>query len=166
MATELIGKGAFTKAYLLDSGRVLLKSCDPIKECMALGFFPEHRLFPKMEMIECGMYEMEYYPRVNSLKNNLDAEEYKLYKTLREIAQSITNPLNIYDSYSVLYKAFEESNLNDEVKEVMIEALDGCSNFGPDIGFEISPRNVAVKDGKLVLLDVFFSKSVLKKVRS
>lgn len=166
MATKLIGKGAFTKAYLLDSGRVMLKSCCPIKECMALGFFPEHRLFPKMNMIECGMYEMEYYPRVKSLKNSLDAEDYELYKELRQIAQNAGHPANIYDSYSALYKAFEASDLEDEVKEVMLEALDGCANCGSDIGFEISPRNVAVKDGKLVLLDVFFSKGTLKKVRS
>jgi len=44
---KLIGKGAFTKAYLMDDQTtVFLKSSCPIKEVMALGWFPDSSLFP------------------------------------------------------------------------------------------------------------------------
>lgn len=53
---KLIGKGAFTKAYLLDNGRVQLHSCCPFKECMAHGWFPESDLFPKLTFVDVGIY--------------------------------------------------------------------------------------------------------------
>lgn len=166
MATKLIGKGAFTKAYLLDSGRVLLKSCDPIKECMAWGWFPEHELFPHVTMIDTGVYEMDYYPRVRSLKSALQPEQYALYKQLRSLCAGLEMPRNTYDNYSYLYDAFSNSNLAQDIKDVLLEALDACANIGPQMWFEISPRNVAVKDGKLVLLDVFFCTQALKNIRN
>jgi hypothetical protein len=45
------------------------------------------------------------------------------------------------------------------------EQIDGLMNYGADIRFEISPRNVAVKNGKLILLDCFFFASKLREVR-
>ena len=48
---SLIGRGTFSRAYLRRDGRVLLKSDDPMKEAMALGFFPRSRLFPRIERI-------------------------------------------------------------------------------------------------------------------
>ena len=162
---KLIGKGAFTKCYQLNDTMVLLKSEDPIKECMAHGWFPESDLFPKVEFSSIdGCYEMEYFPRVSSLKNNLDSEQYQIYKELRDIQNKIGWSINVYDSYQKIYEAFEQLD-NEELKEVMLEALNACSNYGTDICFEISPRNVAVKNGKLILLDVFYIKSVLNKVR-
>ena len=163
---KLIGKGAFTKCYQLNDTTVLLKSEDPIKECMAYDWFPESDLFPKVGFSSIdGCYEMEYYPRVRSLKNNLDNDQYQIYKDLREVFNNLETSINIHDGYSLIYKGFEQLD-NEGLKEIMLEALDACSNCGSDVGFEISPRNVAVKDGKLILLDVFFMKSVLNKVRS
>ncbi len=163
---KLIGKGAFTKCYQLNDTTVLLKSEDPIKECMAYGWFPNSNLFPKVEFSSIdGCYEMEYYPRLKSLKNNLDSDQYQIYKDLREVFNNLETSVNIYDGYSLIYKGFEQLD-NEELKEIMLEALDACSNCGSDVGFEISPRNVSVKNGKLILLDVFFMKSVLNKVRS
>lgn len=162
---KLIGKGAFTKCYKLNDTTVLLKSTDPIKECMAFDWFPDHPLFPKVSHSAIdGCYEMEFYPRVTSLKKNLDGDQYQIYKDLRDVFNNIGFSNNIYDSYDLCYKAFNQIE-NEELKELMLEALDACTNCGSDIAFEISPRNVAVKDGKLVLLDVFFMKSELNKIR-
>jgi len=166
MTMKLIGKGAFTKAYLQDNGKVLLKSVDPIKECMALGWFPEHRLFPTVEMIDTGMYEMQYYPKVTSLKQNLTAEDWELYKELRALFDTYKASVNKYDGYSSWYKVFSTSDLPEEIKELLLEALDACANVGSDIMFEISPRNVAVDNGRLVLLDCFYQTSILQQVRN
>jgi hypothetical protein len=165
MTSKLIGRGAFTRAYLLDSGRVLLKTCCPIKEAMAWGWFPESPLFPEMKFVDVGVYEMEYYPRVPSLKKALKADQYALYQTLRDIFNGARGrlPKRDADLYHFWYQEFNA--LPEELAEVMREALDACANFGSEIGFEISPRNVAVKDGNLVLLDVFFNVCKLNEVK-
>lgn len=165
MTSKLIGRGAFTRAYLLDSGRVMLKTCCPIKEAMAWGWFPESPLFPEMKYVDVGVYEMEYYPRVSSLKKALKPDQYAIYQALRDIFCGKVSqlPKREADFYHFWYQEFNA--LPEELAEVMHEALDACANFGSEIGFEISPRNVAVKDGNLVLLDVFFNVSKLQEVR-
>ena len=162
---KLIGTGAFTKAYLRQSdNRVVLKSCCPIKDCMAMGWFPTSRLFPKLTCTEHETYVMKYYPKVSSLKNNLDPDQYRIYKDLRKLHIQGWRQTNDYDSFSHWYKAFEKLE-NRKLSKVMCEAIEACSNYGSDIKFEISPRNVAVNNGKLVLLDVFYSISKLNEVR-
>ncbi len=167
-----IGKGTFTKCYLNSCGEsVTLITCDPIKECIANGWFPESELFPKVEHVDyCertdrNIYTMEYYPRTKGLKSVLDVDQWKIYQTLCKVYQGLSYHSNIYEGYQKLYKAFE-SIQDQELREIMIDALDACSNYGSDVGFEISPRNVAVKNGKLILLDVFFMRSTLKQIRS
>ena len=162
---KLIGKGAFTKAYLKDDNKtVFLKSVCPIKECMAYGWFPESYLFPTLESVGNNEYEMQYYPKVTSLKQNLSKHQWELYKTLRN--------LNMFgDFYTDKFTHWHEQfdtipNKFSKEREALKEALDGCANYGYDIGFEISPRNVATKGKKLVLLDCFFSVSQLHKVRT
>ena len=159
---KLLGRGAFTKAYLMDNGKVLLKTCDPIKECMANSWFPDSELFPRLVWIDLGIYEMEYYPRTKSLKSSLEPGQYAIYTALRGLKAPYTK--NDNDLYSAWYELFDSLE-DDKLKLVMQDALGACSNYGKDIGFEISPRNVAVRDGKLVLLDCFFSVSKLREVR-
>ena len=79
---ELIGRGQFSTVYRKNSSTVLIKSTDPVKECMALGWFPSCRLFPKIKRINCELYESKYYPRVRSLKNSLEPKQWELYKAL------------------------------------------------------------------------------------
>jgi len=160
---KLIGRGSFTKAYQKDADTVLLKSVDPIKECMSLGWFPSSRLFPKIERIDNELYEMKYYKQTLSLKASLCDKHYKIYQTLR--ALKINNSPNIHDGFEDALKAFR--TIKDyKLRIIMIEALEACSNYGSDIGFEISPRNVAAtKTGKLILLDCFFMKSKLLETR-
>lgn len=164
---KLIGKGAFTKCYLnSDNKTVTLFSSDPIKECMAHGWFPDSRLFPVVTRdYENECYTMEYYPRVTSLKNNLDSGEYVLYKELRALI-NVPRPCNKHDLYSFWYELFESKIKRKSTQAALLGALDACANYGTDIEFEISPRNVAVKNHKLVLMDCFFIKSELSKIRS
>lgn len=162
---KLIGKGTFTKAYLLESGEVLLKSVDPIKECMAHGWFPDSELFPSISFEDGETYKMKYYPKVSSLKNTLNERSYSLYLALRKLRVGYVK--NSYDLLDKWRKAFDSlpSEFEQE-KEDLISAIEACSNFDSDVSFEISPRNVAVDNGKLVLLDCFFLKSELVKQTS
>jgi hypothetical protein len=164
--SKLIGKGTFTKAYLVGTNEVLLKSKDHVKECMAHGWFPSSRFFPVVKFVDQGIYEMEYYPKVRSLKDTLDREDYRLYRQLRELFLSFKAPSNKHFLMDEWHKAFD--TLHDdfaEARETLKEALDACSNYGSDVNFEISPRNVAVREGKLILLDCFYIQSQIEQVR-
>ena len=145
---KLIGRGSFTRAYY-DGDKVYLKSDDYIKECMAFGWFPDSPRFPEVRIstLEGFDYEMEYYPPNRALKRELLKEEYELYRQLRKLMQDAVLPANAYDLYSYWYSVFE-TLAPTEVREALLEALDACSNCGSDVQFEISPRNVRVKDGK------------------
>ncbi|GGE71441.1 hypothetical protein [Klebsiella phage KL01] len=159
---KLIGKGAFTKAYLLDNGRVQLHSCCPFKECMAHGWFPESDLFPKLTFIDVGVYEMDYLTSVTAPKRQLNEASYKLYKAL----QLVYGDYDAIDYFSI-YKSMEKHLEGFKELEEVLEALDACSNWGTDIGFEISPRNISVDDkGNLILADCFFHRPTLTEVRS
>ena len=169
---KLIGKGAFS--YVYDQGEeVFIESIDPIKECMAHGWFPDHPLFPVVEFSDkesCWddyyCYTMKKYNKVKSLKSALEPDQYQLYKELVNIFKSVPINGKSYDGLNIIIGLFNNSSLSDEIKEVMIEAAEACGNYGSDVGFEISPRNVAADNGKLVLLDVFFIKSALRRQRS
>jgi len=158
---KLIGKGQFTRAYLKDDGRVHLESICPIKECMALGWFPEHRLFPEIQREGDNGYDMPYYSQPRSLKTNLTPRQYRLYKALRAL-EGFCGP-NSHNSFDHWHQQFQGLPVEFKVeKEALREAVDACGNYGSDVCFEISPRNVAVKGGKLILLDCFFMASALK----
>ena len=47
----------------------------------------------------------------------------------------------------------------------MIDALRACSNYGSDVGFEISPRNIFIDNGNLILADCFFIISQAEEIR-
>lgn len=155
---ELIGKGSFSKVY--KSGRnVYIKSKDHVKECMALGWFPNSHLFPKVSFSDKDGYDykMRYYKKYNSLKNHLKPKEYEKYLLLRKF--------NGVTGYNELYQVFSKIKVRS-LKEAMISSIDALSNYGADICFEISPRNVTISEaGNLVLLDCFFKVSQLKMVR-
>ena len=163
---QLIGQGAFTKCYKMNANKVLLKSCDPVKEAMSLGLTPNSRIFPKVTYTSCNNeYEMKYYSKVKSLKNSLDADQYELYKALRTV--KLLNVIEVLSGrgYEILIKRFKALDIKRSVKNALIGMVEGLLNYGTDICFEISPRNVAVNNGKLVLLDCFFMHSALMDVR-
>ena len=161
-----IGSGAFTKAYLMENGRVLLRSCDPIKEAMAYGWFPKSEYFPEVVVLDDGVYEMQYYPRVRSLKAALAPTQWEIYKSLRNIWNEHRGKCRDYFDW---YKVFEQEATDEfgvpaDVVQIILEALDACSNYDQSVNFEISPQNVAVQDGQLVLLDCFYLQSALNEV--
>jgi len=166
-----IGKGLFTTAYLLEDGTVELISCDHIKECMGHGWFPDGRLLPDIEYISnydsdgfYNVYHMEYYEKPLSLKKNLCVHDWRLYQLLRKL--DIQPSLNPHDTFNLWHEQFDTlPDEFEEEREEIKESLDACGNYGSDINFEISPRNVGVKDGKLILLDCFFVASQAREVR-
>lgn len=162
---QLIGTGTFTKCYLLNCGkRVVLKSSDPIKECMAKGWFPASFNFPTVDYYgDAGDYVMKHYPKVKSLKNNLRPSEWLKYQQLRKVA----NGAGFCKSGTEFYHWTDQFKklTNRTLRSNMQYALEACSNYGIDVCFEISPRNVAVSStGTLILLDCFFIKSKLLEI--
>jgi len=166
---QKLGKGLFTECFALGDSEVLLVSEDPLKEVYSMGWLCD-TLFPVTEKVDYlssgeSIYKMKRYTKVSSLKNSLEAEQYEIYKTLRKAQDVLKCPSNIHDSYNAVHEAF--STIEDEqLRNTMIEALDDVANYGSDVMFEISPRNVAVDNGKLILLDCFFMRSTANEMRS
>ena len=101
-----------------------------------------------------------------SLKKSLRPRQYRLYILLKAISNDRGTVANKYAEYSKWYEKLSQlpSEFSRE-RDVILDGLDGCTNTGSDIAFEISPRNVAVDNGFLVLLDVFFNIGTLHEVR-
>lgn len=158
---KLIGKGMFSKVYQLNEKEVLIKSEDLVKECMAL--FIESSILPNCERVGEKLYKMKYYPKVTSLKESLKPTQYELYKELRGL--SIGYVKNRHDNYYKWREQFQTIK-NKKVREQLVYAVDELINYGCDISFEISPRNVAVDKGNLILLDCFFFCSQADKIRT
>lgn len=160
----IIGKGAFSTVYRKSSNTVLIKSIDSVKECMSLGWFPKSRIFPRIKLIgrddtrNCKLYESKYYPRVSSLKNELNTLDWEFYKVLRNLKRFPQSDCitHWYNQFNTIPNKFRHK------KEILLEALDALVNYGTDVCFEISPRNVAVDNGRLILLDCFFFQSQLQ----
>jgi len=160
---KVLGRGSFTTAYKLNDEQVLLRSTDPCKECMSLGWFPDSFRFPKVERVDGqGLYLMKYYPNTRGLKSTLDDWEYQLYKELRRVYNEC---YDYHPANSRYQSTIDMLNLiSDEfhdVRELLIEACGALSNYGDGITFEISPLNVRAYNGKLIFLDVFYRQSRL-----
>lgn len=158
---QLIGKGTFSKVYLQDDNTVLIQSECWAKECIA--DYIESDIFPDLKRVGYEKYECTYYPKVKSLKTALSTEHYEIYKQLRSLRIDI--PGNKYDRMDMWREQFEKIE-NEHYRQGLIDALDSLCNWGTQIGFEISPRNVAVQDGKLILLDCFYFVNQLQAVRN
>ena len=170
----LIGRGMFSTVYRKNAKTVLIKSVDPVKECMAMGWFPSSRMFPKTTRVALldddqgtALYEQRYYPKVKSLKAALKPAEWEFYQELRKAQNYV---LCLPDDYKALDSLRSViSNLPSKYarkKAALLGAIDALTNYGPDIRFEISPRNVAVHNGRLILLDCFFMAEKAKEVRT
>lgn len=170
----LIGRGSFSTVYRKNAKTVLIKSVDPVKECMAMGWFPSSRMFPKTTRVAIldddqgtALYEQRYYPKVKSLKTALKPAEWEFYQALRGINTFHCFGWNDYKTLDALINLI--SNLPSKYarkKAALLGAIDALTNYGPDIRFEISPRNVAAHNGNLVLLDCFFMAEKMKEVRT
>ena len=170
----LIGRGAFSTVYRKNAKTVLIKSVDPVKECMSMGWFPRSRMFPETTRVAIldgdqgtALYEQRYYPKVKSLKAALKPAEWEFYRELRSMQNNVNSFLDDYKALDSLQSLV--SNLPSKYarkKSALLGAIDALTNYGPDIRFEISPRNVAVHNGSLILLDCFFMAKKEKEVRA
>lgn len=160
---KLIGKGAFSKAYQVSETEVEIVSICPAKECYAM-FSQGNTFAPVIEKIDYredgfSVYSMPLYPKVTAPKKQLNTKAYAIYSTLRNIATTYAM------DYYKFVEAVESSDLEDEVKESVIELCsDACNGIDPaDMGFEISPRNITTDEaGNLIMLDCFFSRKLLR----
>jgi hypothetical protein len=106
---------------------------------------------------------MEYFEPVKSLKDNLKPEHYQLFRELSKLRIShVPNRYNLADKWREQFKTIS----NKKYKNALLDMVDVLGNYGTDINFECTPRNVAVKNGKLILLDVFFMDSQANEIRS
>lgn len=164
----LVGSGLFTKCYRYSKKEVLCISCDPTKECISLGWTPESRFIPEIEKLDhdgiFSLYKMPLYEKPKSLKGALNKSDYRFYSDLRNL--QIDYDLNEHRWIYNIVRAVESSKLHHTKKELMIGFAESMTNFGHTLRFEISPRNVAVKNGKLILLDVFFFTETMQAVRA
>lgn len=165
-----IGQGSFSNVFRKgNSKEVLIISNDPVKECMSFGWFPKTRLFPTIARVDYGeatsTYKMKYYEKVTAPKKQLNARAYELYKELRALHPIFT--LTRTKRPTCFYWIDEFKKLkNKNVRQILIEAVESLMNYGDDVCFEISPRNIATtKTGNLILLDCFFLHSQLQLKR-
>lgn len=162
---ERIGQGTFTTAYKKNSTTVLLKSDDVVKECMSLGGFPSSNYFPKLKRLEINddgisIYESKLYEKVRSPKKQLKESHYEIYKQLLQ--------LDWYYSfgYENILEGIDFIKIPSYLKEHLRHAVYSLVNYGTDVIFEISPRNIATTPtGQLILLDCFFMQYQLKEKR-
>lgn len=170
----LIGRGMFSTVYRKNAKTVLIKSVDPVKECMAMGWFPSSRMFPKTTRVALldgdqgtALYEQRYYPKAKSLKAALKPAEWEFYQELRDVQCRYNYGWDDYKALDSLQSLI--SNLPSKYarkKAALLGAIDALTDYGPDIRFEISPRNVAAHNGNLILLDCFFMAEKMKEVRT
>lgn len=171
---KLIGRGMFSRVYQSDevgSDHVIILSNDRAKEALSFNWHDnETGIFPTLEKVDYTgdffVYTQKFYPRIRAWKKALDADQYRLYCDLKEVFNdTCMNVKNEYDRYYMLYNAFDKSPIREDYKQDILSMIDSLANFGADIGFEISPRNIAIENGKLILLDCFFFTTDLLKAR-
>lgn len=164
-------RGTFSRVFKLVDGTVKIFSTDPAKECMALWGFGESALWPEIERTDrledgTNVFIMPLYDQPRSLKSALVEADYLLYQALRKAGNCPFFGRNHYEAPQHWHKTFENTlQAFPEVKQAMHDAIDSLQNYGQDIRFEISPRNVAVKNGRLILLDCFFFADALANTK-
>jgi hypothetical protein len=162
---KLIGKGSFTKAYLLNDGTVEVESICPAKECYALfskgnSFAP---IIDRTDYLDSGVcvYKMPLYPKCRAPKRELNTTAYKVYTELRKLSCQFAMTYNKFTA------AVEALSLEEDTKEEIISLAGDVANAIDcnDMGFEISPRNISyTAEGGLVMLDCFFSRKLLHSI--
>jgi hypothetical protein len=164
----IIGRGAFTKCFELNANEVLLLSCDPVKECNAAGWMPKTDRLINLERIDYdGVFALYKAPKMPKFKvGDLSLPEYALFKQVKKFCNSLQWPTNDYPRLYYFRDKLKESELPDDIKELLVDCGEACMNYGPKLGFEFSPRNLSTKGGKIVFLDCFYLWDILQSVRT
>lgn len=160
---KLLGTGAFSEAFRMSSGDVVVKSSCPVKEVASTGGLPDHWLFPRIDKLGNGLYLMPEYDEFSY--HELNGGDRLIYHALD---QAYRDHYNTYHSSCVSYSqalriAFEKIK-TPWLRSLMLEAHDGLASIiGESLCFEVPEHNLGLHNGKLVLLDVFFSHDELDK---
>jgi len=160
-----VKRGSRTKAFIF-ADKVLLRTIDPIKECMALGWFPDSELFPEVKKTDFEdiddsfqIFESPVYLQGRSMKALVCKDDWEgVYLPLVQLYKTINYGYRVYEWHHSFIQAVNNCvGLREDAKEAIKEAYEACMNFSEKVKFEISPRNIAAtEDGKLILLDCFF----------
>lgn len=168
MTMERIGKGMFSTVYKETSRTILIRSNCPQKECIALFGLSGGRRWPKGETITKGLYRMPLYKKVRGPSKELSKVDYKLYIKVKKLCQEfMINRTHGYDDHK-LFINLSNKHLDKNNARQFIEAFESMMNYldPGNIGFEISPRNIAKRNsGGIVWLDLFFSRELVKELR-
>lgn len=161
-----IGSGAFCQVYRKGKTKVIIQSCCTVKRAMSEGFFPDSPLFPKIKLLDrkgrWSYYEgtyMKVFDEYSTLMSKLNPFDKEFYHELNLAQYLDDHDEDYFDSYAGVIKNIETlPNKFHCRKALMIEAVEGLSNYGSDMALDVGTKNVALKNGKLVLLDCFFFK--------
>ena len=154
---NLIGKGAFTKAYKY-KGRVYIKSVDTVKECIAL-FCKGHRYLPaitRLDYLDDGsaIYSMPFYIRLT--KRHKTAWEQ--YQQLKQFFSEYN-----YDTEQILTN-IDQLKVSTGLKTSLIRLIEMMTNYNhyDNLRLELPRYNLGVtKSGRLILLDIIFDVGLL-----
>lgn len=146
---RLLGRGKWTRCYKLNEKRVLLKSSDIIKNIMSDRAFPKSKYFPSIRQTQtCGEYTAPLYERITAPKQQLLPEEYAKYLDLCRAIEYSYCPITAIEK-------IKHVGMRKAVERAYTTLIE---DFGLDgVHLEVSPRNIASKQGKLILLDIFFT---------
>jgi hypothetical protein len=162
-----IGKGAFSTVYRKNN-QVFYKSKDIVKEAMAYGFFPNSKLFPEIQFCyEEGFdFKGTYDPdmKSRSVIPKLNTYYQTMYRELKEFENKLFSKRasSMFCEKADCYQNFKNEvgklKIRKHHKEALIGAFEALMNYvsAKQIYFEISPRNVSTKNGKLILHDCFY----------
>ena len=156
---ELIGNGLFSKVYRKGNDPfVTVVSRDPAKEAFSFDWHTPHHLIPEITAIDNDVYTMPFYPRVLSPKKQLTPHSYSFYTYLRKMTRTGFSRITRETSYDILYRLFNGIPVEFKKEKIVLhDMLRVLSNFGDDMIFEISPRNIScTKSGDLILRDCWF----------
>lgn len=159
---NLIGKGAFTKAYKY-KGRVYIKSVDTAKECIAL-FCKGHRYLPaitRLNYLDDGsaVYSMPFYNKLTK-RHKTAWQQYK-------ILQHFFSDYN-YDTEQILTN-IDKLKASTGLKTSLIRLIEMMASYNnyENLKFELPKYNLAVtKSGRLILLDIIFDVELLRTTKA
>lgn len=157
-----LGSGGYTTAFSNGGRNVMLISCDPVKMHMAQGNFPDHSLFPKVKLlgefnegvlVDHYLYSMPFLKTFKGidragLKAHLNRRQYKFLCALQD-------NMGFRDGYNDINCGINDLPCEfEKEKNILRRALD---SFDINITFEMEYFNIAGKNGKLILMDCFYS---------
>lgn len=156
---KVLATGSFSTAYIQENGRILLKTGDIPKQAMSDRLFPKHRLFPEVNYVghegSKALYDMPRYKQ-GEIRKLLNTERQKrLYDALSETLYQVNTNNSFAQNVEVLKRL--PSEFYREKKAIIAAYEFICQFTNSELSMEHWDCNLAVKGGKLIMLDSFFT---------